>query len=150
MARVFGSGPAEVRPNMTPMVDVVFLLIVFFVLVAQITSAERLRMALPEVEPGQSVDAPRDKRMIVNVLPLDDGAGVRVGTRSFDETDDGLADLSEAIAIALARDENLRVLVRAPRWASYERVHRIMKACAAGGSPALDLIVQPIEGGADG
>ncbi len=47
MSAVFKRGNAEVRANLTPMIDVTFLLIVVFVLVSEIVEAESVEMKLP-------------------------------------------------------------------------------------------------------
>ena len=53
---------ASIEANLTPMIDVSFLLIVFFVLVSRITDAEQAPMALPEVRAGSAARADDDAR----------------------------------------------------------------------------------------
>ena len=53
VSKIHKRGTAELHANLTPMIDVVFLLIVFFVLVSQIVEVENVEMRLPElVEPA--------------------------------------------------------------------------------------------------
>jgi biopolymer transport protein ExbD len=40
---IYRRGPAQISANLTPMIDVTFLLIVFFVLVSQIVEVENVR-----------------------------------------------------------------------------------------------------------
>ena len=47
MSSVFKRGNAKIEANLTPMIDVTFLLIVFFVLVSQIVEVENVPMSLP-------------------------------------------------------------------------------------------------------
>ena len=44
MPRIHKRGPAEIHANLTPMIDVTFLLIVFFVLVSQIVEVENVEI----------------------------------------------------------------------------------------------------------
>ena len=50
MSSIFRRGPAQAQANITPMIDVVFLLIVFFVLVSQIVDLESVDLDLPTPE----------------------------------------------------------------------------------------------------
>ena len=50
MSRIHKRGTAELHANLTPMIDVTFLLIVFFVLVSQIVEVENVELKLPELE----------------------------------------------------------------------------------------------------
>ena len=43
MTRAFARGPASIEANLTPMIDIVFLLVVFFVLVSQIVDLDTVR-----------------------------------------------------------------------------------------------------------
>jgi len=44
----------EVGLDMTPLIDVVFLLLIFFMLTANFTQAQRLKVDLPKAEHGES------------------------------------------------------------------------------------------------
>ena len=52
MARRLLPASARIEANLTPMIDVSFLLIVFFVLVSRISGGERTPMELPDVRAG--------------------------------------------------------------------------------------------------
>ncbi len=54
--------------NMTPMIDVVFLLIVFFMLVSTFASAENVRMDLPQPDKSQAVNVKLSDRVVINCL----------------------------------------------------------------------------------
>lgn len=141
---------AAIEANLTPMIDVSFLLIVFFVLVSRITDAEQAPMALPEVRAGTAVRAEDDARMIVNVLPAPAGAtaGYAVGPAVFDASAEGVAQLAEFLAEGYRRNPRLAVHLRADRATRYEWVEPAMRAAttaarlAGGGAmPRLDLVV---------
>ena len=48
----------EVSLDMTPLIDVVFLLLIFFMLTASFTQAQRLQVELPKAEQGEAVKDP--------------------------------------------------------------------------------------------
>ena len=62
-------GPRSELPgfNMTPMIDVVFLLIIFFMLVSQFSSAENVEVELPEPERSQAIEATVPEKLILNI-----------------------------------------------------------------------------------
>ncbi len=50
----------EVGLDMTPLIDVVFLLLIFFMLTASFTQAQRLKVELPKAEQGETADPSKD------------------------------------------------------------------------------------------
>ena len=48
----------EVSLDMTPLIDVVFLLLIFFMLTASFTQAQRLKVELPKAEQGEAIKDP--------------------------------------------------------------------------------------------
>ena len=77
--------PEPIAANLTPMIDVVFLLIVFFVLVSQIVEVENADLDLPRPQDPASVGPGEQARIVINVLPGSGGdvSGYRVGTRRY-------------------------------------------------------------------
>ncbi len=66
--RINSSKPAMVDPDMTPMIDIVFQLIAFFMIVTNFeqTQADE-RVKLPEDELAQPPTAPREQELYINV-----------------------------------------------------------------------------------
>jgi len=61
----------EAAPDLTPLIDVTFQLIIFFMLVSQITSREHVVLRLPDARAANPED-PRDKPLfIVHIAPLE-------------------------------------------------------------------------------
>ena len=148
MSRVYPRGPVRIGSNMTPMVDIVFQLIVFFVLVAHISSAEHVELTLSRLTDARTAEPPREGRIVINVLPAapDDPAGpalYRVGVRTFDGSAEGLGALTELLQLAQARDPSVEALVRAARTAPYARVRPALQACADAGVTRTNLVVEP-------
>ncbi len=144
---------ATVEANLTPLIDVSFLLVVFFVLVSRIGDAEQAALALPSVAAGSAVRAEEDARIVVNVLPGEDGIaiGYTVAARQFSATPEGIAALAERLAEAYRENPKLSVRLRADRSTHFEWVEPAMRAVstaarlAGGGAlPRLDLVVEEI------
>jgi biopolymer transport protein ExbD len=114
--------------NMTPMIDVVFLLIIFFLVSSHLARQEvQLALDLPGAQTSQPTREETDaRRLIVNVLP--DGRAV-VGGRTLDG--EALRQLIEYEA--RRRDVPLEVRIRADRLAPYETAEPAMIACARAG-----------------
>lgn len=143
--------PSEISANLTPMIDVTFLLIVFFALVSQIAGDEQVSMSLARVWPGAAVRADDDARAVLNVVPGEgDGcAGYALGPRVFEPTPDGIAALAEALAARYRTQPRLSVRLRADRATAYAFVEPAMRAVttaarlAGGGAlPRLDFVVE--------
>ncbi len=53
-------------PNLTPLIDIVFLLLVFFMLTSHFVRDEVLNIDLPEADSGDSLDEPQQVEVIIN------------------------------------------------------------------------------------
>jgi biopolymer transport protein ExbD len=118
---------ADVSFNMTPMIDVVFLLIIFFLLSSHLARREnRLQLPLPVADSGQEAIDEETPRVTVNVLR--DGV-LQLAGRSVD-----VAQLHTRLAGELERaGNNLEVRIRADREVPYRHVGPIMLAAARAG-----------------
>jgi biopolymer transport protein ExbD len=133
MSVLYKHGNADVRGNFTPMIDMVFLLIVFFVLVSRIVDVESVEMNLPQPKDAVTVPLPEDKRVIVNVRPDSGGRAkaYRVGGRDFEPNADGVAAMTAHLAALYRANPAINVNIRADRMTHYEFVEPAMSAVAA-------------------
>lgn len=124
--------------DMTPMIDCVFLLLVFFMVVATMSKVD----LTPEIElpvaPKSAVPEDVRARGVVNILPL--GATTTAGQTvdlstpfmvSGELVDD--RGLREAIAERLKQEPELRVYMRIDKNAEFQVVQRAIRACAEAG-----------------
>ncbi len=115
------------RMNMTPMIDVVFQLIIFFLVSSHLAKQEvQLKLPLPTARTGQDLVEQQVPRLTVNVLA--DGtltlAGRRVSAQDLAlRLRDRLSDVGPG----------LQVRIRSDRSAPYQFVEPIMLACARAG-----------------
>lgn len=111
---------------MTPMIDMVFLLLVFFMCVSSLAQSEkRIPVALPEAAESE-VPENRTGRLTLTVLA--DGTVYAGGVGLEPEA------LAERIRGETARNPRLKVEVRAERETAFLRIRRVLQACAEGGA----------------
>jgi biopolymer transport protein ExbD len=88
--------------NMTPVIDIVFLLIIFFMIVCQFIAAENFQVTVPDdISAGQQSDELDDKTTTVTVMLSDDGVSYAVGSEVIVFSDGEI--IAEVIAAAIDR-----------------------------------------------
>jgi biopolymer transport protein ExbD len=113
--------------NMTPMIDVVFLLIIFFLVSSHLAKQEsQMPLPLPVAESGR--EPPDDTRPRVTVNVTSDGVMTLGGRRM--EAAELTARLAERLAEA---GKDLEVRIRGDRTVNYRHVEPIMLSCARSG-----------------
>lgn len=113
--------------NMTPMIDVTFQLIIFFLLSSHLAQQEtQLELALPSASSGNQAAADNRPRLTVNVRP--DGS-VMLG--STPANPDEIAGRLRLEREKLGPDMELRI--RADRDVPYRAIEPILLACAEAG-----------------
>ncbi|MBN2021998.1 MAG: biopolymer transporter ExbD [Pirellulales bacterium] len=117
--------------NMTPMIDVVFLLIIFFLVSSHLARQEaQLELDLPSASTGQTPDQSGPRRVVVNVLPeASGGRRILVGGAllSADELDQLIRHESGQA------DGRIEVRIRGDQNVPYRDVEPILLACARAG-----------------
>jgi len=132
--------------NLTPMIDMTFLLIVFFILTSQISNVEMAEeIELPEPEHSVAAEPDEEHRVVINLIPdvLDKRriSAMRLGFRSFTPDAAGRASLRAELLEAVQRDPAVKIDIRADRQASYSEVYPILAVASASGARRVDLVV---------
>lgn len=70
MSHVTRRGPVKPQLNITPLIDVVFLLIVFFMIVNNIVTDEVPELQLPELVDPETHQPEGKSRVLVNIIPV--------------------------------------------------------------------------------
>lgn len=113
--------------NMTPMIDVVFLLIIFFLVSSHLAQQEtQLELDLPTATTGTEADNTQNQRITINLTP--DGR-VLLGA-DVAEPDELTSRLTHE------REESptpLEVRIRADQSIDFGRVKPVLVACAKAG-----------------
>jgi biopolymer transport protein ExbD len=117
--------------NMTPMIDVVFLLIIFFLVSSHLAQQEiQLELDLPDAQSGRRVDQDDIRRVVVNVLPEERPEGrIMVGGQTMNAE-----QFAQMIGFESRRaGRQLEVRIRSDRKVPYRVIEPIMVACARSG-----------------
>jgi len=145
LSRIYKRGDVQLQANLTPMIDVTFLLIVFFVLVSQIVEVENVDLRLPELNEPATEPPGEERRAVVNVVPGARGQAIeyRVGARSFRVDEDGMAQLTRHVASLFERSPAMRVNLRADRRTQYVWVQPVLEAISDAAARVDDRRVRP-------
>ncbi|MDG2021731.1 MAG: biopolymer transporter ExbD [Phycisphaerales bacterium] len=125
--------------DMTPMIDIVFQLLIFFLTTAQLAQFSRAEMDLPQ-EAGEQTEAAEEAGIIVNLLA--DGTIQIAGERLDDAA---FAVMAEELVLDHPGEElaRLRPLVRADRNAAAARLNRVLEILQSAGVPAVRIATAP-------
>ena len=109
--------------DLTSMIDVVFLLIIFFMVTARFARDTRADIDLPR-EPGEQQVEPEQAGMIFNLLA--DGRII------FDQEEISIERLEEIVLAAIARTpggdpEQLRLMIRADERGMTDQLNRVIE-----------------------
>jgi len=117
--------------NMTPMIDVVFQLIIFLMLANDMSRKEIEEVVLPVAFQGTEDTGREEHRLLVNLVPDPAGGPPRLVVRGADVD---LAAFQQILRPEVARvGEALHVLIRADRRIRWQELRWVMQACAAPG-----------------
>ncbi len=120
--------------NLTPMIDIVFLLIIFFMVGTKFTELERkISLKVPEVvDRGALTAAP--ERKVVNVY--------RDGAITLDGAIVSLEQLTARLTATRAQYSDLGVLVRGDAQGEFQGVAAVLNACKQAGVGDLGISVR--------
>jgi biopolymer transport protein ExbD len=116
--------------NMAPMIDMVFLLLIFFMVASHMAKMDRTPVELPVADKSVVPESARGRELIT----------IRSRDRTGEEVEI-IMNLKrvevEAIApyvkMVLAENKDAEVYLRADRFAKHKHVKEVMAACAEGG-----------------
>ncbi|MDO8277627.1 MAG: biopolymer transporter ExbD [Burkholderiaceae bacterium] len=125
-------GPQPISEiNVTPMVDVMLVLVVIFIITAPLLAGS-IRLQLPRSEAATPGAAPQ-----FVVLALD-----RSGQVFLDDRPIGLPELASSLARTAARNPDTEVQLRADENASYGRVVEVMGLAQKAGLSRIGFVAQ--------
>ena len=120
--------------NMTPMIDVVFLLIIFFLVSSHLARQEiQLELDLPEAASGEPAEEDEARRVVVNVLPDARPEGrIQIGGAVLDAR-----QLAQVIRYendeAKREAKDLEVRIRSDHRVPYGIIEPMLLACQQAG-----------------
>ncbi|MGD9782601.1 MAG: ExbD/TolR family protein [Kiritimatiellia bacterium] len=127
----------EASVDMTPMIDCVFLLLIFFMVCATMSKVDQTPEVVLPIAPKAAIPDDLRGRGVVNVVPL--GTPVGGGATSEETpfiiygqvTDE--PGLLKAISERRATEPELRIYMRVDKNAEFKIVKRAIRACANAG-----------------
>jgi len=133
-------GRSNIGINLTPMIDVVFQLIIFFLVSSHLVKQEaQMALPLPVADSGQETAEEAGKRVTLNVLS--DGSLVLAGRHVVS---DELASRLREVAVRQQGPPEIRI--RADRTVPYRFVEPVLTACARAGLWDVKFSVYRSEG----
>jgi biopolymer transport protein ExbD len=120
--KIWSPDIGEDEVDLTPMIDVVFLLIVFFMTVANMITAEKIEVEMPvalnsvipeEFGGRNTITVARDGSLYAGVYPVD------------------LDRLEEILRAELDSNPELKVYIRADSYTEHQFINDVMESCAA-------------------
>lgn len=129
--------PASMQ--LAPMIDIVFLLLIFFIVTWQFSRSEtELDVSVPTAEEGAELDRPKGE-IIINVL---EDRTIRVEGSTVD-----LAQLHTKLAAIARQFENQPVRIRGDGKVDYQRIVEVIDTCQKAGIWNISFATQrPTQG----
>ena len=157
MSRIHQRGAARIEANLTPMIDMTFLLVVFFVLVSTISEVESVEMELPKPQPTASSPPSDEPRSVINVIPGVQGEATAYRLNGVDLSLDevGIDEMRRRITELYLANPDLLINLRADRRTEHQYIAPVLRtvreaAARAGGSSSARVnLVVATERGAD-
>jgi biopolymer transport protein ExbD len=126
--------------NMAPMIDMVFLLLIFFMVASHLTALERIPVALPVADKAKVPEEARDRQLITVLAEPDGNAGYYMNLKKVD-----VNGLGREIARLYEADPDQSVYLRADRMVKHKYIKEVMGICAEAG--LSDIIFGTYESG---
>lgn len=116
--------------NMAPMIDMVFLLLIFFMVASHLTKMDRTPVELPVADKSVIPESARGRQMIT--IRSKDVSGEEVDIL-MNLKSVSVEQISPVVRQILAENEDAEIYLRADRYAKHKHVKEVMAACADGG-----------------
>ncbi len=123
----------EVRVDLTPMVDVVFLLLIFFMISTTFVDSQGIDINLPRSSAKKQISAPKQVKVYLN----------KDGRISVDKKEMKLAQLKRYLAGFSSRAAKTTFVLMADKQSYHGRVVEVMDAARDAGFRKLAIATKP-------
>ena len=140
--------PAIIGFNAVPMVDIIFMLTIFFMLVSRFSSQEKVNMDLPKPVMSQAKTVKIPQRVVINCRP-DHNASSPSRSVLYSvgpNRPEPLAQVSARLGAMKRESPNLKVVIRADRRLHYGDVRALMSVVARNNIEMLNVVAHVGEG----
>ncbi|MDO8772790.1 MAG: biopolymer transporter ExbD [Burkholderiaceae bacterium] len=133
LERTKGSPPMS-DINMTPLVDVMLVLVVIFIITAPLMTSA-IKLELPKTEAAKPVDAPKFVTLV-----LDKAGQVFLGDQLTT-----LSQLADALITTAQANPDTEVQLRADATVPYGRVVQVMGVAQKAGLNRIGFVAEPLQ-----
>ena len=124
--------------NLTPMIDITFLIVIFFLVGAQLVEVEKqLEVEVPQVADAGTPMTAAPERKIVNVA--------RNGQITLDQQVVTLSELTNQLAAGRQQYEDLGVIIRGDAKGEFQNVANALSAVRQAGIADMGIAVRMAE-----
>ncbi len=117
--------------NITPLVDMSFLLITFFVMTLRLGVSQEKEIELPKADQAYTT---HESQVTIVTLDIDESGRVLWGGREW-----GLTELVGGLSQRRSENEDVKVVLRADSRSPFDKVQRVMAATAKAGISKVSL-----------
>ncbi|MCP3691115.1 MAG: biopolymer transporter ExbD [Planctomycetaceae bacterium] len=122
--------------NLTPMIDIVFLLIIFFMVGTKVSEMERkIALDVPRISNTEAL-SPAPRKRIVNIL--------QDGRILLDEEEVTVDELVRRLQLQRQQDRQMGVIVRGDANGSFQNVASVLGACRQAGISDMGISVRTV------
>ena len=119
-------------PNLTPLIDIVFLLLVFFMLTSHFVREDTIEIDLPVADSGESIEYDEQLEVVI------DAQGRIIVNDQFVEAESLVSTLRKALS---TKKEKV-IRVRGDRTADLEHAVLVLDASRKAGAEAVDIVTE--------
>lgn len=131
---------AKMDLNITSMLDVVFNLILFFIVISNFASADLPKMKIPQPDSTVAREDANPNRVVVNIVPVVEGQPlVKAVTFGMEDYKNRLPELTTKLSQEVAKSPDVQVVLRADQAIPYSEVTPIMEAIARSNVKTVNL-----------
>ena len=131
-------GFEEVNVDMTPMIDVTFLLLIFFVIISTLARMETAAdVELPMADQAQTEEAPDREQLVINVEA--DGDIFIIGEKRDEEQVASLLRQEALKSMGPDKFSTRSIVIRGHQKVPYEKIQTLMSQCLTNGIWKLHL-----------
>lgn len=124
-----------IRFNITPLIDIVFLLIVFFLAATHLTQNEKLEAVELPLASQNKTDPAESPRRIIITISLDERLQLRGKEITAEELDAILLSIEDS------KQKETEIRIRGDRRIPYRIVERVLISCARAGISNVQFAV---------
>jgi biopolymer transport protein ExbD len=119
-------------PNLTPLIDIVFLLLIFFMLTSHFVRDDALNIQLPQAQSGERLDEKQGIEIIIDAK----GQWLYKGQVLDADT------MLQALQTDLSGRENRRVRIRGDKTSSLESAVTVLDIARRAGADGVDIVTE--------